>query len=203
MQMYKVFVKENPIILTDSKLNLNGMIVVPFESIEIEKIISFLNQDLLKGIRLYHADLEWMWAKFQTYFKVIEAAGGLVKNDQDEVLMIYRFDKWDLPKGKIENGETIEMTALREVEEECGIKNLEIVRPLSNTYHIYLEKNKELILKISHWFEMKNCLAEKLLPQLEEGISEVKYIDKNSLNNILKYTYTNIKILFDEVQFKS
>lgn len=199
--MYKVFVKENPIILTDSKLNLNGLIMVPFESIEIEKIISFLNQDLLKGIYLYHDDLEWMWKKFQSNFKVIEAAGGLVKNVQDEVLMIYRLDKWDLPKGKIEVGETIEMTALREVEEECGIKNLEIIRPLSNTYHIYSEKNKVLVLKISHWFEMKNCSSEKLIPQLDEGITMVKYINKNQLNDILDSTYSNIKILFEEVQF--
>jgi hypothetical protein len=200
--MYKVFVKENPIILTDSKLNLNGLIMIPFESFEIKKIISFLNQDLLKGICIYHPDLEWMWTKFQSYFKVIEAAGGLVKNAQDEVLMIYRFDKWDLPKGKIENGETHEKAALREVKEECGIKNLEIIKPLSITYHIYLEKNSELILKISHWFEMKNLTIEKLIPQKEEGISEVKYISKSYLNNILEHTYSNIKILFDEVQFK-
>lgn len=199
--MYKVFVKENPIILTDSKLNLNGMIMIPFESFEMEKIISLLNQDLLKGIYLYHADLEWMWKKFQSNFKVIEAAGGLVINNQNEVLMIYRFDKWDLPKGKIENGETIEMTALREVEEECGVKNLEIIRSLSNTYHIYSEKNNVLVLKISHWFEMKNYSAEKLIPQLNEGITMVKYINKNQLNDILDFTYSNIKILFEEVQF--
>ncbi|MDP3352532.1 MAG: NUDIX domain-containing protein [Flavobacteriaceae bacterium] len=200
--MYKVFVKENPIILTDSKLNLNGMIMIPFESFEIEKIISFLNQDLLKGICLYHPDLEWMWSKFQSYFKVIEAAGGLVKNEDDEVLMIYRFDKWDLPKGKIEYGETREMTALREVEEECNVKNLEIVKPLSTTYHIYADGKNGNILKISHWFEMKNLTIEKLIPQKEEGISDVKYIDKNYLKDILECTYTNIKILFDEVQFK-
>ncbi|MCM2301442.1 MAG: NUDIX domain-containing protein [Flavobacteriaceae bacterium] len=201
--MYKVFVKENPIILTDSKLNLNGFIMIPFESIEMEKLISLLDQDLLKGIYLYHPNLEWMWKKFQSNFKVIEAAGGLVKNNQNEVLMIYRLDKWDLPKGKIEVGETLEKTALREVEEECGIKNLEIIRPLSNTYHIYSEKENKLILKISHWFEMVNTSTEKLIPQKEEGITMVKYIAKNKLNELLDNMYANIKILFDEVPFKS
>lgn len=177
--------------------------MIPFESIEMKKLISLLDQDLLKGIYLYHPNLEWMWKKFQSNFKVIEAAGGLVKNNQNEVLMIYRLDKWDLPKGKIEVGETLEKTALREVEEECGIKNLEIIRPLSNTYHIYSEKENKLVLKISHWFEMVNTSTEKLIPQKEEGITMVKYIAKNKLNELLDNMYANIKILFDEVPFKS
>ncbi|MDP2088919.1 MAG: NUDIX domain-containing protein [Flavobacteriaceae bacterium] len=200
--MYKVFVKEYPIILTDSKNNLNHIIIIPFESVEIEKMVSLLEQDLMKEIYLYHPDLELMWTKFQSYFKVIEAAGGLVKNEFDEVLMIYRFDKWDLPKGKIDKRETRETTALREVKEECNVKNLEIVKPLSTTYHIYSENENERVLKISHWFEMKSTSAENLIPQKEEGITIVKYIDKNMRNEILCNTYTNIKILFDEVQFK-
>ena len=200
--MYKVFVKENPIILTDSKLNLDDLIMMPFESFEMEKLVSILDQDLLRGIYLYHPNLAQMWTQFQSYFKVVEAAGGLVKNELEEVLMIYRFDKWDLPKGKIEKGETTEITALREVEEECGVKNLEIVKPLSVTYHIYSEKNKVLVLKISHWFEMKNTSSENLIPQKEEGILMVKYVNKNQLKEIFNNTYTNIKLLFDEVQFK-
>lgn len=200
--MYKVFVKENPIILTDSKLNLDNMIMIPFELFEIEKVVSLLNQDLMKGIYLYHSNLSWMWNQFQSYFKVVEAAGGVVKNELDEVLMIYRFDKWDFPKGKIEKGETIEITALREVKEECGVKNLEIIKPLSVTYHIYYEKSNVLVLKVSYWFEMKSILSEKLIPQTDEGIKMVKYIKKNELADMLENTYTNIKILLDEIQFK-
>ena len=200
--MYKVFVKENPIILTDSKLNLDDLIMIPFESFEMEKLVSILDQDLLRGIYLYHPNLAQMWTQFQSYFKVVEAAGGFVKNELEEVLMIYRFDKWDLPKGKIEKGETTEITALREVEEECGVKNLEIVKPLSSTYHIYADGKNGNILKISHWFEMKNTSSENLIPQKEEGIVMVKYVNKNQLKGILNNTYTNIKLLFDEVQFK-
>lgn len=200
--MYKVFVKENPIILTDSKLNLGDTIMIPFDSFEMNKMVNLLSQNTLKGIHLYHPDMELMWSKFQSYFKVVEAAGGLVKNEFDDVLMIYRFNKWDLPKGKVEKGETHEMTALREVEEECNVKELEILKPLSTTYHLYTEKNNELILKISHWFEMKSNSSEKLIPQKEEGIEQVKYINKNQLEKILSNTYANIKILFDEVQFK-
>lgn len=200
--MYKVFVKENPIILTDSKLNLDDLIMIPFESFEMEKLVSILDQDLLRGIYLYHPNLAQMWTQFQSYFKVVEAAGGFVKNELEEVLMIYRFDKWDLPKGKIEKGETPEITALREVKEECGVKNLEIVKPLSSTYHIYADGKNGNILKISHWFEMKNTSSENLIPQKEEGIVMVKYVNKNQLKEIFNNTYTNIKLLFDEVQFK-
>ncbi|MDO9260749.1 MAG: NUDIX domain-containing protein [Flavobacteriaceae bacterium] len=200
--MYKVFVKENPIILTDSKNNLNYFILIPFESVEMEKIVSLLTQNLMNGIYLYHPNLEWMWTQFQSYFKVINAAGGFVKNEYDEVLMIYRFDKWDLPKGKIDKEETLEMAALREVQEECNVKNLEIVKPLSTTYHIYSDNKNENVLKISHWFEMKNTSAENLIPQKEEGITMVKYIDKNQVHEILCNTYANIKTLFDEVLFK-
>lgn len=197
--MYKVFVKEYPIILTDSKLNLNGLIIIPFEFFEIEKLILFLNQDLISGICLYHADLEWMWSKFQSCFKVIEAAGGLVKNEKNEVLMIYRFNKWDLPKGKIENEETPEIAAIREVKEECGLKKLEIIKPLSTTYHIYLDDKKRNILKTSYWYEMKSHSSEKLFPQKEEGIKRVLYVSKNKLDKLLHNSYANIKILFDEV----
>lgn len=200
--MYKVFVKENPIILTDSKNNLNHFIMIPFDTVEMQKIVSLLSQDLLKGIYLYHPNLELMWSKFQSYFTVVEAAGGLVINELDAFLMIYRFDKWDLPKGKIDVGETREMAALREVKEECNVKNLMILKPLSSTYHIYSENKNKNILKISHWFKMRGTSSENLIPQKEEGILKAQYIDKKLLDEVLGNTYTNIKNLFNEVQLK-
>ncbi len=198
--MYKVFVKENPIILTDSKNNLDNYSLLLFESSKITALISLLENDLLNGIYLYHPNLALMWAEFKSNFKIIEAAGGLVKNPQNEVLMICRFDKWDLPKGKMKKNETKEMAALREVTEECGVNNLKIIKPLPTTYHIYTEKENERILKISYWFEMKTTSNDALIPQTEEGITHAKFVKSSEINEVLENTYTNIKILLQEVQ---
>ena len=88
---------------------------------------------------------------FKSQYQVIEAAGGIITNKNNETLMIFRRGKWDLPKGKIEQGESIESAAEREIEEETGIGNLKLLKKLINTYHVYEEKGKE-IFKITYWF---------------------------------------------------
>lgn len=197
--MYKVFIKENPIILTDSKNNLESFVMVPYQSIIISDLLALFNEDRLRGIYLYHNDLASMWADFISNFEVIKAAGGLVKNKREEVLMIYRLNHWDLPKGKVESGESFEDAAIREVSEECGIYNLKIFKKIPTTYHIYFEKNKP-VLKITHWFEMINEADDKLTPQLEEGIFEVKYVSKKELNSLTEHMFENIKLLLHETQ---
>lgn len=196
--MYKVFVKENPIILTDSKNNSKDYVIIPFEDFNSDRLLTLLSEHILRGIYLYHADLEWMWSEFKSNYKVIEAAGGLVKNEKNAILMIYRFDKWDLPKGKMENGETKEFTAIREVEEECGVGDLRIIKPLNDTYHIYFDKDGNPVLKISHWYEMAAKNSKQLTPQIEEGITMVRFIEQEQMEEIMKNTYSNIKILLNE-----
>ncbi|GAG94413.1 unnamed protein product, partial [marine sediment metagenome] len=99
---------------------------------------------------------------------------GIVCNSGNELLFIYRFDRWDLPKGKIEPGESREMAAIREVKEECGFRQIELGEALSITYHIYEEDNKE-VLKITHWFNMYSDDRD-LKPQVEEGITAINGI---------------------------
>ena len=111
------------------------------------------------------------------------------------MLFIYRFNKWDFPKGKLEKGESISACAVREVEEECGITNLQIVEPLETTYHIYQEKGKT-ILKTTYWFLMYSDYAEKLTPQLDEGIEQVVFKNEEEVRLALENTYENIKLLF-------
>lgn len=195
MQMYKVFVNDCPIILTDNKKISTNFNKISFESVTISELVTsfFLHKN--KGICLLCSNLEECWKVFKSQFKIQKAAGGKVINNRNEVLFIYRFNKWDLPKGKLEKQETISECATREVEEECGITNLHIEKPLETTYHIF-ERKGEIILKITYWFLMKTNYNGKLTPQLEEGIEKVIFKNKNEIKEVLKNTYENIKLLF-------
>ena len=132
------------------------------------------------------------------YFKIEKAAGGLVQNENKEILFIYRFEKWDLPKGKIEKGESKKKAAKREVEEECGVNELKISGKLQNTYHIFQRKNCE-ILKVTYWYSMNTTYSGTLQPQIEEGITKVIYKNKEDVKKALENTYGNIKLLFENM----
>ncbi|SNR61175.1 NUDIX hydrolase [Lutibacter flavus] len=193
--MYKVFVNDCPIILTDNKNISSVYNIVEFKSDRIYQIVERLFQNELGGICLLCSSLKDNWEAFKSQFKIQEAAGGKVLNANNEVLFIYRFNKWDLPKGKLEKGETIEEGAIREVQEECGITNLEVENQLETTYHIFTRKNK-IILKITYWFLMKTDYTGKLTPQKEEGIEAVIYKSNSEIKKALENTYENIKLLF-------
>ena len=193
--MYKVFVNDCPIILTDNKKNTINFNLVHFETIQVDEIIDQIFQNKLAGITLFCENLEESWKKFQSLFKSQKAAGGKVLNANNEVLFIYRFNKWDLPKGKLDNGESVSECAIREVEEECGITNLQIIKPLETTYHIYQEKGKT-ILKTTYWFLMHTDFVGELTPQMEEGIEQVVFKNEAEVKLALENTYENIKLLF-------
>ncbi len=118
-------------------------------------------------------DYEKTVAKFKKQFKLIKAAGGIVEKG-NEVLLIYRLNKWDLPKGKIEKGESTEVAAIREVEEECAVK-AELIDKIGETWHTYELKGKA-ILKCTYWFRMLCKNDTELKPQTEEAIDEVKWL---------------------------
>jgi 8-oxo-dGTP pyrophosphatase MutT (NUDIX family) len=193
--MYKVFVNDYPIILTDNQ-NISTIYQKNnFDKNEVINIVETLFNDKLTGICLLCDNLEDCWNSFQSEFKIQKAAGGKVLNTKNEVLFIYRFNKWDLPKGKLEKGESIKECAVREVEEECGISNLIISEVLPTTYHIFRRK-KKTILKITYWFLMKSDFDGTLKPQVEEGITEVIFKNESSIKSALTNTYENIKLLF-------
>ena len=138
------------------------------------------------------------WESFCAGYKPIAAAGGLVYNDEDQLLMIFRDGKWDLPKGKLEVGESIERCAIREVEEECGISGLIITQQLQETYHTY-EINGNRILKCTYWFIMRSSFKGNLVPQTKEGITKVEWVNEKDILKRLENTYGNIKeLLIDE-----
>ena len=135
------------------------------------------------------------WEDLCSKYVVINAAGGVVYNSKNQVLMIFRNKRWDLPKGKFEVDETIKDCALREVEEETGVRNLRIVSKFENTYHIY-EKNKKKILKRTYWFKMITCSTNQLIPQVEEGITKAEWVCEKDIVKKLENAYENIKQLF-------
>ena len=127
---------------------------------------------------------------------MVVAAGGKVVNHKGKVLFIYRNDKWDLPKGKLDKGETIEAAAIREIEEETGVGELTITSFLAKTYHVF-KRGGVYKLKETHWYNMTSNHSGKLSGQLEEGITKVKWKGPKKTKKALKNSYSNIKLLFE------
>ena len=192
--MYKVFINDKPIIITSSTKKENNFPVYVFKHTVFDEIIHKLKNDDIEGVNLYSTDLENDWELFLKNFDIVKAAGGLVINPKKEVLFIYRNNIWDLPKGHIEKNESTENAAVREVEEECGIEKLSIIQKLITTYHIYFLNG--IKLKETHWFLMHTNDTKKLTPQLEEGITEVVFKNKNDIEIAFKNTYANIKMVY-------
>ncbi|CAM1349077.1 MULTISPECIES: NUDIX hydrolase [Tenacibaculum] len=197
--MYKVFVNDKPIILTTSIKKEENYPVYLFKNTVIEELIYKLKANILSGVYLFSTNLDEDWRRFREKFNPIVAGGGLVLNEEKEVLFIYRGNKWDLPKGRIERGEEIEETAIREVEEECGIENLVIKKFLLNTYHLFLQ-NGEKRLKETYWYLMHSNYKGELKPQIEEGITDVCFKNEKEIEEALQNTYANIKLVYKEYQ---
>lgn len=136
------------------------------------------------------------WKIFKDYHTGISAAGGVVVDEENNLLVIHRLGKWDLPKGKREEGENPEETALREVEEECGISGLTLVEEWPSTYHTYPHKGREM-LKHTHWYLMSYSGKEVPRPQTEEAINEVKFMPAAEVAEALDNTYESLKPLFE------
>ncbi len=193
--MITIFINDHPIYLTSSLESQSEKYFYPYKDVDLHLLVKKLESGKIIKVYLYHNDIEELKKYFMNQFKVIEAAGGKVVNTKNEILFIYREHKWDLPKGKIEKNETIEQAALREVEEETGVKNLTIGKSIETTYHIFKRKNKYQI-KLTYWFEMKTGFMGELQPQLEEGITKVEWLNQKQVNEAMKNTYANIELLF-------
>ena len=129
-----------------------------------------------------------VFKKIKNDLTVIKAAGGLVANSQGEFLFIFRHKKWDLPKGKVDKGEKVKDAAVREVEEECGVKIAKRNDSICKTYHVY-EMNGELILKRTSWYKMNVKGSPKLIPQVEEGITAAVWVAPQNIKVKIENTY--------------
>ena len=195
--MIKIFFPDKIIYLIKDKRKYtekkNAVLQVLESSTEMRRAYDeLLGKKSIKEIYFFNENEEQLFAYFSKLFKVIDAAGGLVKNKQNQWLFIFRHNKWDLPKGKLEKNESITEAAMREVEEECGITGLSIVKQLPDTYHIYFLENKA-VLKRTYWFEMSCTDESPLVPQAEEGITDVKWFAKSDLKNVWNNTFESVR----------
>lgn len=157
----------------------------------VKTIIHEMQQPQVQAGVFFHPDLDKLKKSLFKKFTFIQAAGGLVTNQKDEVLLIFRRGKWDLPKGKLDEGEKLHDCAVREVEEETGLRNIKLISPLIITWHTYHEGSK-FILKESHWYTMKVMSDQKLIPQTEEDIQEIKWVKEKELKQYMKNIFPSV-----------
>jgi 8-oxo-dGTP pyrophosphatase MutT (NUDIX family) len=180
-QNFKIFIKDKLILFTE-----NANIPIKDKTTKFYKYTGmtdlaldfehFIKARKCKTLIVYRKkNVDKLFKSFISRFKLTRAAGGAVISKKDEVLMIFRHGRWDLPKGKKDGGEKNRETALREVMEETGMKQLDTLEKLTVTYHFY-RRNKRLIIKKTHWFLMKAKRNQDMIPATLEGIEKVKWV---------------------------
>ena len=192
--MYKVFIKNKPLFFIENDEDistLDSQFVYSCNNTEDKEIVLDKHSSSEKNIYVQGNSFDEVWKLFFDSYKIVQAAGGVVMNNKSQVLFIFRNSFWDLPKGKVEDGEAIEIAAIREVEEECGIKNPIIEKKLLVTYHTY-DTYGENCIKPTHWYLMEYSGAEELLPQEEEGITNVQWVNQEDIASKMLNTFGSI-----------
>ena len=195
-----IYFKDKPLFLTDFitddlqpyTTHDDTVVIDEFSSPAINSIIHEMKQEKIHAGILVYEDLEQLKEKVFRKFTMVTAAGGLVQDELGRVLMIFRRGHWDLPKGKLDDGETIEACAKREVEEETGLSSVEVLEPLVITYHTY-EESGHHILKDSHWYHMRASSNGKLVPQEEEQITDIRWVPKNEIASYAEKSFGAIR----------
>ena len=200
--MYKVFVNEKKLTISKNPIDVEKRL--QYEGIATMEIaMDILENTSCPEINVFSENIDEMWDDFRGFMKIVNAAGGIVFNENNDILFIYRIGKWDLPKGKIEPEESLENAALRELEEETGLTELILEEFVNTTFHIYKEKKQgkeERILKATHWFKMTYVGQKEPIPQTEEGITKVEWKTQTEINDeVLPNTFKNIKLILSEV----
>lgn len=179
--------------------NLTDIQSIDHQHLDIEKL--FKQSKANKSVTTYFILIKnpaHYFSLIKKKIKVIKAAGGLVKNGEGDYLFIYRLNKWDLPKGKVDPGESMKRTAVREVEEECGVKIDYLGQKIITSYHVYQMKG-DLVLKKTNWYEMGVNKVPKLKPQLDEDITKALWLPEDKFDKVRKNTYPLIADVLDTI----
>ena len=186
-------------ILTTALPKSKNSLVFPLETTSFQTILQVLKETKARKIYLMGDDPATFLKSFKSKLPVVQAGGGLVRNQSGKMLFIFRKGKWDLPKGKIDKGETLEKGAKREVKEETGVKKLELNGLAGVTYHIF-KRNDKYQLKETHWFHMTTTYTGKLKPELQEDITEAKWKGPKKTEKALENSYGNIRYLLKDLK---
>ena len=169
-------------IYTEKELNSNT----------VNQMIVQMQQPQTIGGIFEHSNVENLLKSFSDQMVLIQAGGGLVYTPQKTVLLIFRRGKWDLPKGKLDEGENLAECAIREVQEETGLQQVTLVKDLTITWHTY-HQDGALVLKESHWYLMQTEKEEALTPQVDEDIELCQWVPLHELNTYMQQTHPSIK----------
>jgi 8-oxo-dGTP pyrophosphatase MutT (NUDIX family) len=204
--MYKIYINTTPIFLVGTSEISHPLrpgqdeIIAPYNG-KVKLLHNYIDMlekgDRFKAVTLYYDQPEQLFADFAGLFKIIEAAGGIVYNEAGHTLLIFRSGSWDLPKGKIDPGESPEQAALREVQEETGLVQLELGPYLGPTYHTYQDGKGRRILKRTFWYRMHSSQTE-LHPQAEEHIEKAEWRHIASFLAASPVVYGNIRDLLEQ-----
>lgn len=192
---YRIYFDDRPLLIVhDTKeMPVNNLIEADIKnSDDINAAIAKMNEGSVAGMVLVTEDTGATFDLFKERFHFIQAGGGLVKNEKEEYLFIFRRGKWDLPKGKLDDGETIAECAVREVKEETGLQQVSLQDKLVDTWHVYHERGIS-ILKESAWYNMSCSSSETLTPQTEEDIQQIKWLPRLQWPLIYDNTFPSIK----------
>lgn len=195
----KIYFDNKPLFLCDEVDEVLQPYVHHDDTIFIDELNSHTVKAMIHEMELakihagvfYHPDLEELKKAFYKKFTLVLAAGGLVLNEEQKILMIFRRGKWDLPKGKLDKGETLEDCAVREVEEETGLQQVKLLSPQMITRHTYHEGTR-FILKESHWYDMKVKGDQPLVPQAEEAITDIKWLNYKEAEKLFPQCYPSV-----------
>lgn len=200
--MYKIYINEKPLILVDP-LGIQDQWIADRNTLvtkymgKTKEFLQFIDllekKSKINRVILYAEEVKNLRDEFYQVVDVIHAGGGLVFNKDKKLLAIFRRGSWDLPKGKIEKGEKKREGALREVMEETGVDEVNIINKVGKTYHLFRSKHQKRALKLSHWYEMSTNFSGKLVPQLEEDIEKAKWVDPKDFLANYKPMYINIR----------
>jgi ADP-ribose pyrophosphatase YjhB (NUDIX family) len=190
--MYKIYINQNVLVISQLD-NFSQEVLHNATNNSESAVLTISKEEIINVIgqkNIICANPTAVFNQLKQQFTLINAAGGLVKNSQSEYLFIFRRGKWDLPKGKLDEGEDFETAAIREVQEECGITHIELGDLYHLSYHIY-EENNDWILKQTNWYLMKSE-EKNLIPQLEEGITQTAWLPKSQFEKVRENTYASI-----------
>jgi ADP-ribose pyrophosphatase YjhB (NUDIX family) len=205
----KIYYNNKPLILTDNAnaymdthvVSMGYMLYEGAFPRNFRLAVQHLDKPGTLGAIIEDESPESLQKEMHKIYTPIMAGGGVVTTGNNDVLMIFRRGKWDLPKGKLDEGEDIAACAVREVSEETGLRDLTLQDKICDTYHVY-SQNGESLLKHTVWYHMKGNAADKLTPQKEENILDARWVKEKELPNIIYKSYDAIREVLQQAGFK-